>query len=83
MGVGVVMPGPFEIEGFSGVGPTTLPGWAGIDVAARAARRALGVPVAVENDANAAAIGETLLGRRAATCRSSASSISAPASAWA
>ncbi|PHP28235.1 ROK family transcriptional regulator [Limimaricola cinnabarinus] len=61
MGVGVVMPGPFEIEGFSGVGPTTLPGWAGIDMAAELGRR-IGVPVSVENDANAAAIGETLFG---------------------
>ncbi|GGL77298.1 ROK family transcriptional regulator [Wenxinia marina] len=61
MGIGVVMPGPFEIEGFSGVGPTTLPGWAGIDAAA-ALTSLLGIPVAVENDANAVAIGETLLG---------------------
>ncbi|MDT0681275.1 ROK family transcriptional regulator [Roseicyclus sp. F158] len=61
MGLGLVMPGPFEIEGFSGVGPTTLPGWAGIDVAAELRER-LGVPVVVENDANAAAVGETLLG---------------------
>ena len=61
MGVGVVMPGPFEIEGFSGVGPTTLPGWAGIDVSGEL-RTTLGVPVVVENDANAAAVGETLLG---------------------
>ncbi len=61
MGLGLVMPGPFEIEGFSGVGPTTLPGWAGIEVAADLRDR-LGVPVVVENDANAAAVGETLLG---------------------
>ncbi|MGR3591478.1 MAG: ROK family protein [Limimaricola soesokkakensis] len=61
LGIGVVMPGPFEIEGFSGVGPTTLPGWAGIDTAAELAAR-IGVPVSVENDANAAAIGETLFG---------------------
>ena len=33
LGVGVVMPGPFEIEGLSSVGPTTLPGWSGIDAA--------------------------------------------------
>lgn len=60
-GVGVVMPGPFEIEGLSGVGPTTLPGWAGVDVAARL-EPLIGVPVTVENDANAAAVGETLFG---------------------
>ncbi|WP_244526394.1 ROK family transcriptional regulator [Wenxinia saemankumensis] len=61
MGIGVVMPGPFEIEGFSSVGPTTLPGWAGLDAAAELTAR-LGAPVVVENDANAVAIGETLLG---------------------
>lgn len=60
-GVGVVMPGPFEIEGLSGVGPTTLPGWAGADVARRL-EALIDVPVAVENDANAAAVGETLFG---------------------
>ena len=60
-GVGVVMPGPFEIEGLSGVGPTTLPGWAGID-AARLLTDQTGVPVTIENDANAAAISETLFG---------------------
>ena len=61
IGLGLVMPGPFEIEGFTGVGPTALPGWAGIDVAADLSAR-LGVPVEVGNDADAAAIGETLLG---------------------
>lgn len=61
MGVGVVMPGPFEIEGLSGVGPTTLPGWAGIDAAGRLSEL-VGMPVLVENDANAAAVGETLFG---------------------
>ncbi|MFC7704458.1 ROK family protein [Plastorhodobacter daqingensis] len=60
-GVGVVMPGPFEIEGLSGVGPTTLPGWAGVDVAAQLGAL-INVPVVIENDANAAAVGETLFG---------------------
>ena len=61
LGVGVVMPGPFEIEGLSGVGPTTLPGWAGVDAMGLLARQ-IGVPVVIENDANAAAIGEALFG---------------------
>lgn len=61
IGVGLVMPGPFAIEGLSGVGPTTLPGWEGLDAAAELGRL-IDVPVEVENDANAAAIGETLLG---------------------
>lgn len=61
MGVGVVMPGPFGIEGMSFVGPTTLPGWAGLDVRA-ALEAACGHPVTLENDANAAAVSERLFG---------------------
>ncbi len=33
LGVGVVMPGPFGIDGMTSVGPTTLPGWVDIDAA--------------------------------------------------
>lgn len=61
LGIGVVMPGPFEIEGMTSVGPTTLPGWADID-AASLLSEACGEPVAVENDATAAAVGERLFG---------------------
>lgn len=61
LGIGVVMPGPFGIEGMTSVGPTTLPGWAGIDAAA-VLSAAFGEPVLVENDANAAAVGERLFG---------------------
>lgn len=61
LGVGVVMPGPFEIEGMTSVGPTTLHGWANID-AASLLTEACGTPVTVENDANAAAVGERLFG---------------------
>ncbi|MGJ3262804.1 MAG: ROK family protein [Salinarimonas sp.] len=61
LGVGVVMPGPFEIEGMSSVGPTTLSGWAGI-APAPALAQAIGRPVVVENDATAAAVGERLFG---------------------
>lgn len=61
LGIGVVMPGPFEIEGLSSVGPTTLPGWAGIDAASVIAE-ATGEVVTVENDATAAAVGERLHG---------------------
>jgi len=61
LGIGAVMPGPFEIEGMTSVGPTTLPGWAGIDVAAFIGE-ACGEPVIVENDATAAAVGERLFG---------------------
>ncbi|WP_118136976.1 ROK family transcriptional regulator [Oceanicella sp. SM1341] len=62
MGIGVVMPGPFGIEGLSGIGPTTLPGWEGVDVRRHLAQR-FAVPVLVDNDANAAAMGEMLFGK--------------------
>lgn len=61
MGVGVVMPGPFEVEGMSSVGPTTLPGWVGVD-AKRLFTSALALPVFLGNDATAAAVGERLYG---------------------
>lgn len=61
LGIGVVMPGPFEISGMSSVGPATLPGWTGVDAAALFAK-ATGSPVVVENDATAAVVGERLHG---------------------
>lgn len=61
LGIGVVMPGPFEIEGMSSVGPATLPGWTGTDPAALFAK-ATGQHVIVENDATAAVVGERLYG---------------------
>jgi predicted NBD/HSP70 family sugar kinase len=61
LGIGVVMPGPFEIEGMSSVGPTTLPGWSGKD-AASVLGAATGMITLVENDATAAAVGERLHG---------------------
>lgn len=61
LGVGVVMPGPFEIEGMSSVGPATLPGWTGID-AQTLLSEATGEIVTIENDATAAAVGERLYG---------------------
>jgi predicted NBD/HSP70 family sugar kinase len=61
LGTGVVMPGPFEIDGMTSVGPTTLPGWAGLD-AAKTLSEACGHTVVVENDATAAAVGERLFG---------------------
>ncbi len=61
LGVGVVMPGPFGIEGMTSVGPTTLPGWAGVDAAAYLSE-ATGLSVVVENDATAASVGERLHG---------------------
>jgi len=61
LGVGAVMPGPFEIDGMTSVGPTTLSGWAGVN-AAEALSQACGHAVVVENDATAAAVGERLFG---------------------
>jgi predicted NBD/HSP70 family sugar kinase len=61
LGVGVAMPGPFEVEGMSSVGPTTLPGWRGVDAESLIAS-AIGERVTVGNDATAAAVGERLHG---------------------
>lgn len=56
-GVGVAIPGPFDVSGPTGVGP----GWVGYPIAENLRER-VGLPVIVENDANAAAIAERLHG---------------------
>ncbi|HEY5796946.1 MAG TPA: ROK family protein [Bosea sp. (in: a-proteobacteria)] len=61
LGCGVVMPGPFEVEGMNSVGSSPLPGWVGQD-AEQLLTDALGTPVTIENDATAAAVGEHLHG---------------------
>ena len=61
VGIGVVMPGPFDIAGMSSVGPTTLPDWAGVD-AQQLVESVTGARVTIENDATAAAVGERLHG---------------------
>ena len=61
LGIGLAMPGPFGVEGMTSVGPTTLPGWRDFPIAEELHRQT-GYPVTVENDANAAAIGERLYG---------------------
>jgi len=61
LGVGVVMPGPFNVEGMTSVGPTTLSGWLDFDASAEMGQM-LGVPITLENDATAAAVGERLYG---------------------
>jgi predicted NBD/HSP70 family sugar kinase len=60
-GIGVVMPGPFDVEDLSSTGATTLPGWSGFPLAERLGA-AVGARVLIENDATAAAIGEKLYG---------------------
>ena len=61
LGVGLAVPGPFGVEGLSAVGPTTLPGWQDLSIAQQVGE-AIGMPVIMENDATAAAIGERLHG---------------------
>jgi predicted NBD/HSP70 family sugar kinase len=61
LGIGMAMPGPFGVEGMTSVGPTALPGWQDFPVAEEL-QRLTGMPVTVENDATAAAIGERLYG---------------------
>ncbi|WP_431323683.1 ROK family transcriptional regulator [Rhizobium sp. YTU87027] len=61
LGVGIAMPGRYAAEGVTSLSPVTLPGWQGFPVA-RELAELVGVPVLVENDATAAAIGERLYG---------------------
>jgi predicted NBD/HSP70 family sugar kinase len=61
LGIGLAMPGPFDVESMSFVGPTTLEGWKGIPVRERLARLT-GLPAFIENDMAAAALGERLYG---------------------
>lgn len=61
LGIGVVMPGPFAIESISGIGPTTLPLWENMNDDFLC--DALATPVWIENDANAAALAESLFGK--------------------
>lgn len=60
LGAGVVMPGPFGMTGLSGAA-SDLPGWADLDPA-DCFSRWLDLPVTIENDANAGAMTERVLG---------------------
>jgi predicted NBD/HSP70 family sugar kinase len=60
-GVGVALPGPVDVTAGCVTAPSRMPGWAGFDVRGWLERR-LGLPVAVENDANAMAYAEWQLG---------------------
>lgn len=61
LGVGLALPGPFGVESMSFVGPTTLAGWQGVDILDRL-EAATGLPVFLETDMAAAALGEQLYG---------------------
>ncbi|MEM9249881.1 MAG: ROK family transcriptional regulator [Pseudomonadota bacterium] len=60
LGVGIVMPGPFGLTGLSGSGSELLV-WQDV-TPAKWFSDALGLPVIVENDANAAAVAERVSG---------------------
>ena len=61
LGVGLAMPGPFDVESMSFVGPTTLEGWKYEPIRDKLATIA-GCPVFIEVDHAAAAMGERLYG---------------------
>jgi predicted NBD/HSP70 family sugar kinase len=62
LGVGLAMPGPFDVESMSFVGPTTLEGWKGVPVR-HCLATATGLPAFIEVDLAAAAHGERLYGK--------------------
>ncbi|MBE1491844.1 ROK family transcriptional regulator [Plantactinospora soyae] len=57
LGIGVALPGPVEFPRGRLIGPARMPGWSGVDAQVELSRR-FHVPVVVDNDAKAAAIGE-------------------------
>lgn len=61
LGVGIALPGPFNVEGITAVGPTALSGWDDPNIATQL-RDHSSLPVLIENDATAAAMGERLHG---------------------
>ncbi len=61
LGAGVALSGPIDRTKGQVSSPTILPGWVGVDVAARLTRR-LGLSVHVDNDANLGALAESVLG---------------------
>ncbi|MGV3490932.1 MAG: ROK family transcriptional regulator [Devosia sp.] len=64
LGAGLALPGPFEVDSMSFVGPTTMAGWANVALRERLAEVS-GMPAFIETDMAAAAHGERLYGRGA------------------
>jgi predicted NBD/HSP70 family sugar kinase len=64
LGVGFAMPGPFDIEAMSFVGPTTLDGWTGVPIRARL-EEVTKLPAYIAADTVAAALGVRLYGEGA------------------
>ncbi len=65
LGVGLALPGPFDVESMSFVGPTTMAGWGNVRLRERLAE-VTGLPAFIEADMAAAAHGERLYGHGAA-----------------
>jgi predicted NBD/HSP70 family sugar kinase len=61
LGIGMAMPGPFNVEAMSFVGPTTLQGWNDVPIEERLGA-ATGLPAVVSGDVAAAALSERLYG---------------------
>lgn len=61
LGAGLVIPGPFGVEGLSAASATTLPGWDPATLPTLA-EQALGLPVHIDKDATAAALAEGMSG---------------------
>ncbi|MEP7239270.1 MAG: ROK family transcriptional regulator [Devosia sp.] len=61
LGTGMALPGPFDVDSMSFVGPTTMAGWSNVAVRERLAERT-GLPAFIETDMAAAALGERLYG---------------------
>ncbi len=65
LGIGLALPGPFDVESMSFVGPTTMAGWGDVAVTERLTE-VTGLASFIEADMAAAAIGEALYGQGAA-----------------
>lgn len=61
LGVGLVMPGPFNVDSMSFVGPTTLEGWSSVPIVERLSSLT-GLPAFLGGDSVAAALGEKMHG---------------------
>ena len=62
LGVGLAMPGPFNVESMSFVGPTTLEGWKNYPVQEQLSNTSR-LPAFIEVDHAAAALGERIYGK--------------------
>ncbi len=61
-GVGLAMPGPLDLQAGSAIAPPNFPGWDGVPIRDLLSD-AVQLPVCLENDATAAAVGERWFGK--------------------